>query len=103
MLWYLYWIVAHVINNQPPEFVEVWLICNFQHYEQDSDGLCTKLVKPLQKKGQFEFTVDPDELVRQGWAIKIRDLKMGEIIGRGDFGGKVVGKNNFGGFGVNEN
>jgi len=32
-----------------------------QHYQDDADGLCTRLAKPLEKKGgKFDFSVDPD-------------------------------------------
>lgn len=32
-----------------------------QHYQEDSDGLCTRLAKPLEKKGgKFDFSVDPE-------------------------------------------
>ena len=35
--------------------------CTFQHYQDDADGLCTRLAKPLEKKGgKFDFSVDPD-------------------------------------------
>ena len=61
----------------------------FQHYEKDADGLCTQLKQPLEKKGNFEFAVDKQAFVDQGWVIKFKDLKLGEAIGKGEFAGSV--------------
>lgn len=37
------------------------IVCLVQHYQNDADGLCTRLAKPLEKKGgKFDFSVDPD-------------------------------------------
>lgn len=58
-----------------------------QHYEDDADGLCTKLIKPLQKEGSYVFAVDRNAFAEQGWVIKLKDLKLGAKIGKGDFGG----------------
>ena len=60
----------------------------FQHYERDANGLCTQLRKPVAKQGNFEFCVNKEEFVRQGWVIKKKELRLQEVIGGGDFGGK---------------
>ena len=58
---------------------------NIQHYEKDADGLCARLTKPVEKRGNLEFSVDRNRFVQQGWVIKERDLRLGDFIGRGDF------------------
>ncbi|KAI0214329.1 Tyrosine-protein kinase CSK [Lamellibrachia satsuma] len=63
------------------------LIQLVEHYEKDADGLCTELKQPLKKKGNFEFAVDKQAFVDQGWVIKFKDLKLGEAIGKGEFAG----------------
>lgn len=62
------------------------LINLVEHYEEDADGLCTKLIKPLQKQGNFAFAVDKQSFIEQGWVIKIKDLQLGEKLGKGEFG-----------------
>lgn len=51
--------------------------------------MCTELKQPLKKKGNFEFAVDKQAFVDQGWVIKFKDLKLGEAIGKGEFAGSV--------------
>lgn len=56
-----------------------------EHYEQDADGLCTRLTKPLIKQGNFDVAVDQNAFIESGWQIKTKDLKICEQIGKGEF------------------
>ena len=60
-----------------------------QHYTKDADGLCTRLIQPLQKKGENFFSVSADEFKKGGWEIDKREVDTGELIGKGEFGGKI--------------
>ena len=62
-----------------------------QHYQQDEDGLCTRLIEPVQKKGTLEFAIDQQAFVDQGWVIRMKDLQLGEAIGGGEYGGRLRG------------
>ena len=44
----------------------------YQHYEKDSDGLCSKLRKAVLKQGGKEFNIDPNRFTK--WEISPRDL-----------------------------
>ncbi|ELU07327.1 hypothetical protein CAPTEDRAFT_104207 [Capitella teleta] len=57
-----------------------------QHYESDADGLCTRLVKPVPKRGNYDYSVDKQAFIDLGWRIKEKDIKLGELIGKGEFG-----------------
>nr|XP_009861279.1 tyrosine-protein kinase CSK [Ciona intestinalis] len=57
-----------------------------EHYERDADGLVCTLTQPLIKKGGHEYSVDTEEFRKSGWAINFTDLKLGTILGKGDFG-----------------
>lgn len=85
-----------------------------QHYTTDADGLCTRLIKPKVMEGtvaaQDEFSrsewpwpfpgslgtpPDPPSLslypsppLPGGWALNMKDLKLLQIIGKGEFGGE---------------
>ncbi|KAL3866738.1 hypothetical protein ACJMK2_044018 [Sinanodonta woodiana] len=61
------------------------LIQLVEHYQNDADGLCTKLIKPLQNKKK-EFQGANMQFKSCGWEIKLTDLLMGEMIGEGEFG-----------------
>jgi len=65
-----------------------------EHYEKDADGLCTVLKKPVAKQGNLEYTVDRQAFIDQGWVIAGRDLILGEIIGKGEFGDVLRGEYN---------
>lgn len=65
-------------------------IALFQHYTNDADGLCTKLITPLPKQGGSFFSVSPDDFTSGGWTLSFEDLKFGELIGRGEFGGTLL-------------
>ncbi|KAL3866740.1 hypothetical protein ACJMK2_044019 [Sinanodonta woodiana] len=57
-----------------------------EHYSKDADGLCTRLIQPLQKKGTAFAVVNMHEFKSSGWEIKPSDLQKGERIGKGEFG-----------------
>ncbi|XP_055925701.1 tyrosine-protein kinase CSK-like [Argiope bruennichi] len=62
-----------------------------EHYQKDADGLCTRLKLSVPKKGGPEFSVDSQEFEKAGWTIKLDDLKLGEVLGKGEFGDVVLG------------
>jgi c-src tyrosine kinase len=66
------------------------LLLFFQHYTKDADGLCTKLITPLPKQGGNFFSVSPEEFAKGGWTLSLEDLKIGELIGKGEFGGQTL-------------
>ncbi|XP_070210719.1 tyrosine-protein kinase CSK-like isoform X3 [Littorina saxatilis] len=57
-----------------------------KHYLEDADGLCTRLTRPVTKKGGTFGTVSLQEFKSGGWVINRQDLDIGEAIGKGDFG-----------------
>ncbi|KAH9498424.1 hypothetical protein Btru_008230 [Bulinus truncatus] len=57
-----------------------------EHYKQDADGLCTRLIRPVTKQGDTFVTVSVQEFKSGGWVIARGDLELGELIGKGDFG-----------------
>ncbi|XP_053598709.1 tyrosine-protein kinase CSK [Microplitis demolitor] len=62
-----------------------------EHYEEDADGLCTQLTKPLPKQGKQDFCVDPKAFVEAGWVIQTHELELRECIGKGEFGDVLLG------------
>lgn len=58
-----------------------------QHYQNDADGLCTKLIRALPKKGDSFGAVRIQDFEAGGWVIQKKDLQEIELIGRGEFGG----------------
>lgn len=87
--------------------------CSPQHYTTDADGLCTRLIKPKLMEGtvaaQDEFSRSewpchplPSSALlgtpstpslpllppAGGWALNMKDLKLLQIIGKGEFGGE---------------
>ncbi|EMP30188.1 Tyrosine-protein kinase CSK, partial [Chelonia mydas] len=54
-----------------------------EHYTTDADGLCTRLIKPKLMEGTIAAQ---DEFSRSGWALNMKDLKLLQIIGKGEFG-----------------
>ncbi|XP_031565299.1 tyrosine-protein kinase CSK-like [Actinia tenebrosa] len=63
-----------------------------EHYQNDADGLCTRLTQPLEKKGCFDFSVDSESFEKEGWAINRKDLTLMESIGKGEFGDVLLGE-----------
>lgn len=62
-----------------------------EHYEKDADGLCTRLKSSVPKKGALEFSVDINAFEEAGWVIKEKDLQLGELLGKGEFGDVRLG------------
>jgi len=46
------------------------------------------LITPLPKQGGNFFSVSPDDFASGGWLLSYEDLKFGELIGKGEFGGE---------------
>uniref|UniRef100_A0A8C7XEJ1 Tyrosine-protein kinase n=1 Tax=Oryzias sinensis TaxID=183150 RepID=A0A8C7XEJ1_9TELE len=59
-----------------------------EHYTKDADGLCTKLIKPKLEEGTVAAQ---DEFSRSGWSMNRKDLKLQQVIGKGEFGDVMVG------------
>lgn len=68
-----------------------------EHYQNDADGLCTKLIRALPKKGDSFGAVRIQDFEAGGWVIQKKDLQEIELIGRGEFGDVYKGlyKNQF--------
>ncbi|XP_076354615.1 tyrosine-protein kinase CSK-like isoform X4 [Tachypleus tridentatus] len=62
-----------------------------EHYQKDADGLCTQLRKPVPKEGGLEFSVDSSAFEQAGWVVDKQDLKLGEVLGKGEFGDVLLG------------
>ncbi|XP_063305380.1 tyrosine-protein kinase CSK isoform X2 [Pelobates fuscus] len=59
-----------------------------EHYTNDADGLCTNLTKPKLMEGTVAAQ---DEFSRSGWALERKDLKLLQVLGKGEFGDVVLG------------
>ncbi|KAK3564647.1 hypothetical protein QTP86_024241 [Hemibagrus guttatus] len=59
-----------------------------EHYTKDADGLCTRLIKPKLMEGTVAAQ---DEFSRSGWALNLKELKLIQTIGKGEFGDVMVG------------
>ncbi|XP_023675458.1 tyrosine-protein kinase CSK [Paramormyrops kingsleyae] len=59
-----------------------------EHYTQDADGLCTRLVNPKVMEGTVAAK---DEFFRSGWALSRQDLKLLKCIGKGESADVMVG------------
>lgn len=57
-----------------------------QHYQMDADGLCTRLRLSVPKRGGLEFSIDSSAFEKAGWVIPLDDLKLGDTLGKGEFG-----------------
>jgi len=68
-----------------------FLFCFIQHYQQDADGLCTKLKQSVPKRGGLEYSIDSQAFEKAGWVIPLEDLKLGEQLGKGEFGDVLLG------------
>ncbi|KAL7980396.1 hypothetical protein Chor_014725 [Crotalus horridus] len=58
------------------------------HYTSDADGLCTRLMKPKVMEGTVAAQ---DEFSRSGWSLNMKDLKLLQTIGKGEFGDVMLG------------
>lgn len=75
----------------------------FQHYCLDADGLCTMLRDPVVKLVNNSINnstsnavassllLDPKAFEAAGWVIRMNDLKLGEVLGKGEFGDVHLG------------
>lgn len=62
------------------------------HYELDADGLCTQLMRPLEKSpAQNIPCLNSKDFIAQGWEIQEKDLQLKESIGKGEFGDVMLG------------
>jgi c-src tyrosine kinase len=62
------------------------------HYEDDADGLCTQLKRPLEKnQSQGLSYMNSTDFIAQGWVIAEQDLHLKESIGKGEFGDVMLG------------
>ena len=59
-----------------------------QHYQNDADGLCTRLKFSVNKTKDVSVVVNKDDFKETGWAIKKEDIIKESRIGKGKFGGK---------------
>lgn len=57
----------------------------------DADGLCTRLRISVPKKGALDFSVDSQAFEKAGWVIPLDELKLGEVLGKGEFGDVLLG------------
>ena len=58
-----------------------------QHYQNDADGLCTRLRISVPKHGLLQL--DTTAFEKAGWVIPVSDLDFGpikETLGKGEFG-----------------
>lgn len=62
-----------------------------EHYQNDADGLCTKLKSSVPKRGALEFSIDPKAFEQAGWVIPLCDITLGEVLGKGEFGDVLLG------------
>lgn len=81
----------HIIykNNRLTIDEEVYfenLLKLVEHYEVDADGLVCRLKQPLTKRGNLEVVVDANSFVTSGWQIKVADIKVVELVGKGESG-----------------
>ena len=60
------------------------------HYKEDADGLCTKLVQEMPKLN-LDNSVDIEAFREKGWVINEADVKIQEKIGKGEFGDVMLG------------
>lgn len=60
------------------------------HYKEDADGLCTKLIQEMPKLN-LDNSVDIEAFREKGWVINEADVKIQEKIGKGEFGDVMLG------------
>ena len=61
------------------------------HYKEDADGLCTKLIADLAKLASLDNSIDIEGFREKGWVIDEADVKIQEKIGKGEFGDVMLG------------
>ena len=60
------------------------------HYKEDADGLCTKLIADLPKLS-LDNSIDIEAFREKGWVIDEAEVKIQEKIGKGEFGDVMLG------------
>lgn len=69
------------------------LCCSLQHYKRDADGLCHRLVTPIIcesyriPNSNADIEDRTSAFLKAGLVIPFGDLRLGDIIGHGEFGG----------------
>ena len=61
------------------------------HYKEDADGLCTKLVQEMPKLNLDNNSVEIETFREHGWVINEAEVKIQEKIGKGEFGDVMLG------------
>ena len=82
-------------------FHEIFFRFISDHYKEDADGLCTKLIQDLPKLSSQTTIVNHNnptttsldfEAFREvGWVINDQEVKIQEKIGKGEFGDVMLG------------
>ncbi|XP_017493174.1 PREDICTED: tyrosine-protein kinase CSK-like [Rhagoletis zephyria] len=70
-----------------------------EHYCLDADGLCTRLRinhhnhthNHNHNNNNNNHLLDPKAFEEAGWVIRMSELKLGEVLGKGEFGDVVLG------------
>ncbi|XP_071434057.1 megakaryocyte-associated tyrosine-protein kinase isoform X2 [Pithys albifrons albifrons] len=65
------------------------LIDMIEHYMKEQGAICTKLVKPKPKTGMKSAE---KELAKAGWLLNLKNLTLGDRIGKGEFGDVLQGE-----------
>lgn len=68
------------------------LIQLVDHYQKDADGLCCRLVHPLQQTGSMNVAVDPNAFRESGWAIERSKVSITRTLASGNFGDVCEGQ-----------
>ncbi|CAH1796828.1 unnamed protein product [Owenia fusiformis] len=64
-----------------------------EHYDlRGPDGLCCKLTIPVKKQGKLAMAVDQKQFKASGWAIKLKEITLGDTIGKGEYGDVYKGE-----------
>ncbi|XP_032809576.1 tyrosine-protein kinase CSK [Petromyzon marinus] len=64
------------------------LIQLVEHYTQEEDGLCTRLIKPKPIEGAIAAQ---EVFSKGGWVIDVHELNLGSSVGKGEFGDVLEG------------
>ncbi|KAJ3596472.1 hypothetical protein NHX12_002879 [Muraenolepis orangiensis] len=64
------------------------LIQLVDHYTENADGLCTKLINPKLEEGTLAAK---DAFCKSGWALNREELQLYDSIGKGEFGDVILG------------
>ena len=83
------------------QFHEIFFRFISDHYKEDADGLCTKLIQDLPKlssqttivnhNNPTTTSLDFEAFREAGWVINDQEVKIQEKIGKGEFGDVMLG------------